>query len=114
MGRDKRNTAVFTAFDDYDQPELATPEKNLLRAVLLNAIADMNRPGEYGRRAEDYFSSREEDYVFSFHSVCWFLKINPEHILMLVGLAEGPASATDVDRSVLDLIQLDSTNSTSH
>ena len=51
MASDKKNTAIFTAFDDFEQPELATPEKNLLRAVLLNAIADMNREGEFSRKA---------------------------------------------------------------
>jgi hypothetical protein len=88
MGQDRKNTAIFTAYDDFEHPELATPEKNLLRAVLLNAIADMSRPGEYSRRARDYFTSREEDYIFSFQSVCSFLNINPKHILILVGLAD--------------------------
>jgi hypothetical protein len=65
---------------------LATPEKNLLRAILLNAIADVNRPGEFSRRAKDYFLSKEDDYIFSFQSVCSFLNVNPHHILILVGL----------------------------
>lgn len=86
MASDKKNTAIFTAFDDFEQPELATPEKNLLRAVLLNAIADMNREGEFSRKARDYFISGEDDYVFSFQSVCSFLNVNPHHILILVGI----------------------------
>jgi hypothetical protein len=88
MGREHKNTAIFTAFDDYEQPELATPEKNLLRAVLINAIADMGRSGEFSRRARDYFLSTEDDYIFAFKSVCWYLNINPHHILILVGLEE--------------------------
>lgn len=86
MSNEKRNTAIFTAYDDFEAPELATPEKNLLRAVLLNAISDMNRDGEFSRKARDYFMSREDDYLFSFQSVCSFLNINPHHILILVGL----------------------------
>lgn len=86
MTSEKRNTAIFTAFDDSEAPELATPERNLLRAVLLNAISDMNRDGEFSRKARDYFLNKEEDYLFSFQSVCGFLNINPHHILILVGL----------------------------
>jgi hypothetical protein len=86
MGREGKNTAIYIGFEDYEQAELATPEKNLLRAILLNAVADINRPGEFSRRARDYFLSKEEDYIFSFNSVCGFLNINPHHILILVGL----------------------------
>jgi hypothetical protein len=86
MMREGKNTAIYVGFDDFEQAELATPEKNLLRAILLNAIADVNRPGEFSRRAEDYFLSKEDDYIFSFQSVCSFLNINPHHILLLVGL----------------------------
>ena len=86
MASEKRNTAIFTAYDDSEAPELATPERNLLRAVLLNAISDMNRDGEFSRKARDYFTSKEDDYLFSFQSVCSFLNINPHHILIIVGL----------------------------
>ena len=86
--REGKNTAIYVGFDDFEQPELATPEKNLLRAILLNAIADVNRPGEFSRRAKEYFLSKEDDYIFSFQSVCSFLNINPSHILVLTGLEQ--------------------------
>lgn len=86
MAREGKNTAIYIGFEDFEQAEMATPEKNLLRAILLNAVADINRPGEYSRRARDYFLSKEDDYIFSFQSVCGFLNINPHHILILVGL----------------------------
>ena len=86
MTSEKRNTAIFTAYDDQEAPELATPEKNLLRAILLNAVSDMNRDGEFSRKARDYFLSKEDDYLFSFQSVCSVLNINPHHILIIVGL----------------------------
>ncbi len=88
MMREGKNTAIYVGFDDFEHPELATPEKNLLRAILLNAIADVNRPGEFSRRAKDYFLSKEDDYIFSFQSVCSFLNINPHHILVLTGLEQ--------------------------
>ena len=86
--REGKNTAIYVGFDDFEQPELATPEKNLLRAILLNAIADVNRPGEFSRRAKDYLLSKEDDYIFSFQSVCSFLNINPHHILVIAGLEQ--------------------------
>ena len=89
MTRDnKRNTAIFTAFDDYDGSEIPVPEKGLLRAILLNAIADMNREDEHARKARSYFLSKEDDYIFSFQAVCSYLNINPHHIMVLVGLEE--------------------------
>ena len=30
--REGKNTAIYVGFDDFEQAELATPEKNLLRA----------------------------------------------------------------------------------
>ena len=86
MMREGKNTAIYFGFEDLEQPEMATPERNLLRAILLNAIADLNRPGDFSRRAKDYFLSREDDYIFSFQSVCSFLNINPHHILIITGL----------------------------
>ena len=86
----KRNTAIYTAFDDCDANEIPTPEKGLLRAILLTAIADMNRDDEYARKARSYFLSKEDDYIFSFQAVCSYLNINPHHILVLVGLEQLP------------------------
>jgi hypothetical protein len=93
MAREKRNTAIYTAFDDHEANSLPIPEKSLLRAILLNAIADINRHDETSRKAREYFLSKEEDYVFSFQAVCSYLQINPRHILVLVGLAEGKTAA---------------------
>jgi hypothetical protein len=109
MGREHKNTAIFTAFDDYEQRELATPEKNLLRAVLVNAIADMGRSGEFSRRARDYFTSSEDDYVFAFRSVCQYLNINPHHILIIVGLEDDkrPRSLAACETQILTSDQID-------
>jgi hypothetical protein len=90
MTRDKRNTAIYTAFDDVDANDIPIPEKGLLRAILLNAIADMNRDDEHSRRARSYFLSKEDDYIFSFQAVCSYLNINPNNILVLVGLQDPP------------------------
>jgi hypothetical protein len=90
MAKDnKRNTAIYTAFDDYDSGEVPVPERGLLRAILVNAIADMNREDEFARKARAYFLSKEDDYIFSFQAVCSYLNINPRAVLMLVGIEAG-------------------------
>lgn len=89
MGRERKDSAIFVAFDDWDHPELATPERSLLRAVLLNAVADLRRPGEHARKATDFFLNKDEDYMFSFHSICSYLNIDPTQVLIVTGLAEG-------------------------
>jgi hypothetical protein len=96
MAREKRNTAIYTAFDDHEANNLPIPEKSLLRAILLNAIADINRNDETSRKAREYFLSKEDDYIFSFQAVCSYLQINPRHILVLVGLAEGKKALSEV------------------
>ena len=105
MAREKRNTAIYTAFDDHEANNLPSPEKGLLRAILLNAIADINRHDETSRKAREYFLSKEEDYVFSFQAVCSYLQINPRHILVLVGLVEGKtveaSSSTTTEEAAL-------------
>jgi hypothetical protein len=98
MGQEYRNTAIYTAFDDFEHPDLSAPERNLLRAVLMNAIADINRSGDHSRKAREYFLSKEDDYLFSFQSVCSYLNINPHHILILVGLEELPDRFKRPDR----------------
>lgn len=104
MTRDKRNTAIYTAFDDADANELPTPERSLLRAILLNAIADVNRNDEHSRKARDYFLSKEDDYIFSFQAVCSYLNIDPRNILILVGLQENPRKKTsNTQPELLDL-----------
>jgi hypothetical protein len=86
MARESKNTAIYTAYDESDASELPIPEKGLLRAVLLNAIADVNRNDEHSRKARDYFLSKEDDYIFSFQAICSYLHIEPRNILVLVGL----------------------------
>lgn len=90
MTRDRRNTAIYTAYDDSDGADLPVPEKSLLRAILLNAIADVNRKDEHSRRAREYFLSKEDDYIFSFQAVCSYLNIDPRNILILVGIEPDP------------------------
>lgn len=86
MTQDKKNTAIFTAFDDWEAENIQIPEKSLLRAVLQNAVSDMRREGELSRRARDFFLNTEDDYIFSFQAICSYLHIDPARVLVVVGL----------------------------
>ena len=86
MPRDRKNTAIYIAYDDFEPLDIALPEKNLLKAILLTAMADLKKQGIVGRRAMEYFLNPDEDYLFSFRSVCAFLDVDPEKLLGVVGL----------------------------
>ena len=89
MSKQANETTVFIAFDDHVAYDPARPEKELLRAILLNALSDLKKPGELSRRAREYFLSPDEDYLFSFQSVCNFLNVDPKRILKVTGLQNG-------------------------
>lgn len=86
MAKNERETAIYTAYDDHEPLDGALPEKNLLRAVLLSAMADLNKEGEPASKAREYFLNPDEEYVFSFQSVCLLLGVDPSTILILNGL----------------------------
>jgi hypothetical protein len=89
MTKDEKNTAIYVAFEEELPYDPSTPEKNLLRAVLLSAMSDLGKPGEAGRKALSYFLNRDENYVFSFTSICDYLLIDPKRILTVTGLRNG-------------------------
>jgi len=84
MPRETKDTAIFTAYEDFEPWDRSLPERNLLRAILLNALYDLKRDGLSARRAMQYFLSPDEDYIFSFKSICNFLEIDEARILRLV------------------------------
>ena len=95
MTNKSKDTAIYIAFDDHTQFDPARPEKDLLRAILMNALSDLKKPGELSRRAKEYFLSTEEDYLFSFQSVCNFLDVDPKRILTVAGLNGTPAVSAE-------------------
>lgn len=59
-----------------------TPESEIMRAIMLRAIEDYKAGGDLRQDALDFmFASdedpEEEDYVFSFHSICNYLGFHP-------------------------------------
>ncbi len=88
MLKEDKNTAIYIAFEECEPHDTALPEKNLLRAILLTAMADLKKPGEPSRRAVEYFLNADESYIFSFHSICTFLDLDPNRILLVTGLRQ--------------------------
>lgn len=88
MRADEKNIAIFTAYDDQEVFDSTRPEKSLLLAVLLNALSDLNKKGEPQRRATEFFLSDQEDYLFSFKTICSYLSIDPSRVLIFAGLKQ--------------------------
>jgi hypothetical protein len=86
MARDNKDVAIFTAYEDTIPWDPATPEKNLLRALLITAIADVRKTGQIRKQALDFFLNPDEHYPFAFLAVCEQLKIDPHSILKVVGI----------------------------
>ncbi len=105
MPRDDKNTAIHTAYDDREPHDASAPEKGLLKAVLLSALSDLNRPGELGRRANEYLLSNDEKYIFSFRSICEHLSIDPRRILRVAGLLQGQDGACTLNNETSRMLR---------
>ena len=86
MARDEKDTAIYVAYEDWDLIDTAAAEKDLLRAVLLGAMQDLRKNGDFAKKAREYFLSPENDYIFSFRSICHLLDIDRSKVLRVVGL----------------------------
>lgn len=86
MSRDKAPTAIHVAFDEDNHFDETAPEKSLLSAILQSALSDLRRGGPDRRKAIEYFLSPDEDYIFSFKSVCDLLSVDHNRVLVVAGL----------------------------
>ena len=84
-GQNKKNIALFTAYDEHTH-EISPSERNLFIAILTMALIDLQKDGMVGRKAREYFLSNDEGYLFSFLSICDFLEIDPQTILRIIEL----------------------------
>lgn len=66
--------------------EGAGGERSLLAAVLTQALSDVKSTGERARSAVRFFLSEDDYDVFSFHSICSYLSIDPVRVLQVTGL----------------------------
>jgi hypothetical protein len=53
------------------------PIDELMRAIILKAIDDVNSSGENHAEAIEYLNSEEEEYIFSFIAICRHFGIDP-------------------------------------
>ena len=88
MERKHKNVAIYVAYEDHEPLDPSVPEKNLLRAILFSAMSDMKKKGDSGRKATQYLLDPDEEYIFSFRSICNLLDLDPHTILFVVGLAQ--------------------------
>jgi hypothetical protein len=86
--RDLKDTAIYVAYEDLEPTDAAVAEKDLLRAVLLTAMRDIQRNGDHSKKAREYFLSLEDKHLFSFRSVCDLLDIDRSRVLQIVGLVD--------------------------
>lgn len=84
--KDRPETAIFIAHDEYIPRDPSEAERNLMRAVLNSAIADIQKSGDAAREAQIFFKNDDEDYLFSFRNICTQLDLCPSTILSIVGL----------------------------
>ena len=86
MSKEGKDTTILVAYDGARPFDEAGPERSLLLAILMNAMNDAKKAGEDRERALEYLLSPEEDYVFSFRSICSYLNVDPTMVLQVVGL----------------------------
>ncbi len=86
MSKEEKNSVSYQAYDDYEHLDPSSAERDLLRAVLLGALQDIKKDGSEKRKATEFFLSPDDDYIFSFLSICDFLNIDPTKVLMVAGI----------------------------
>lgn len=86
MDNPKKDTTVYVAYEEFVPFDPVEPERNLLRAILRSALSDVKKGGEVGKLAEEFFLSPDEDYIFSFRSICDLLSLDASQVLLITGL----------------------------
>ena len=102
MKKNTEDTAIYIAYDDHQAFDPARPERELLRAVLMSALSDVKKSGGIHEEARQFFLSEEDDYIFSFRSICFFLNVDPSKILVLTGLSEEEIKEQENSRHQFD------------
>ncbi len=82
----RKDSAIFSAYDGYEGFDPAMPERGLMLAILRAAIEDFHSEGRSQREAVAYLLSNESYYLFSFVSICTYLKICPHILRIRLGL----------------------------
>lgn len=103
MSKDKAPTSIHVAYEDESPFDVVAPEKGLLNAILQSAFLDLNKRGADRRRAIEYFLDPDEEYIFSFRTICDFLSVDPNKILVVAGLKGQANTAVNLPLEKLTL-----------
>ena len=103
MSKDKAPTAVHVAYEDEAPFDVVAPEKSLLNAILQSALLDLSKKGVERRKAMEYFLEPSQEYIFSFRSICDFLSVDPNKILVVAGLRAPKSAPQNVSLEKLTL-----------
>ena len=82
------DTLLSAQYLDLHRKALLEPEKRLMLAVLedaincfqVNVMAQSGRGKKLFNESEDWIMGRDDDWIFSFVSVCELLRFNPEYV----------------------------------
>lgn len=80
------DSAVFSAYEDYRGFDPASPERNLMIAILRAAVDDMTKNGSRRQEALSFFMNDDDYYIYSFVSICDHLDVCPRRIRKQLGL----------------------------
>ncbi|MCA9748966.1 MAG: hypothetical protein KC414_07655 [Romboutsia sp.] len=98
--KNKRETSIFVAYDEFEPYDESQSEKFLLKAVLNSAISEVVRDGLKAKDAIRYFLDTDEEYLFSFRSICEHLNISPKQVLIISGLYDNPEFMNSYNRNL--------------
>lgn len=82
----KADTAIYTAFEDHQTRDTALGEKGLMQAILRSAMDDLQKRGDVHRQARFFFLSNDDQYLYSFLSICGHLGLCAKTIREKLGL----------------------------
>lgn len=86
MTGDKKMTDIIQLGDSSRPWDPSESEKSLLLAILQSAVVDLGQNGKVAQQAVDFFLDVDDDYIFSFRSICDYLSIDHRQVLKVVGL----------------------------
>ena len=72
----------------YNSGKGYTPLSELMRAIILRAIEDFNSTGEHHDEAIEYLCDEDEEYIFSFVSICRHFGLDPDKTRRAIMFAE--------------------------
>ena len=84
----KKETKIVNLDTENRGFDFSEPEKELMLAILKSAVTDLEKGDKASMlKAKRFFLNQENDYIFSFLSICELLSVTPGKIIEETGLA---------------------------